>query len=75
MIDTLLQAGDDMLDWFLLSVLAPVLAVLLDHPWLVGVVLVVVLFVIVYDTARQESDEEKANRLEGERVRQEVWGK
>jgi len=55
-------------DWLAASVVAPVLALLLDHPWLSGVVLFVALAVIVLDTMRTEwaedADEDAATEAQ-----------
>jgi len=41
-------------EWFVNSVLAPVLAFVHDYPYVVGAVLVVVIGVVVFDVAREE---------------------
>lgn len=57
LVEYLLQLVADMADWLYGSVFAPVLDALLDHPWLAGVVLAVVLVVVVVDTLRTEAGE------------------
>jgi len=75
MFQDLLNAGDAAVDWLFASVFAPVLAMLLDHPWLAGAVLAAVLVLVAVDTVRVESAESRANREEAEATRREVFGR
>jgi hypothetical protein len=58
MIEFLLQLVTGTGDWLAASVVAPVMTLLLDHPWLSGVVLFAVLAVIVGHTMQTEAADE-----------------
>lgn len=60
MIEFLLHLVTGTGDWLAASVVAPVMTLLLDHPWLSGVVLFVVLAVIVGHTMQTEAADEDA---------------
>lgn len=59
MIEFLLQLVATIGDWMTTAVVTPVMTLLLDEPWLTGVVLFAVLAVIVGDTLREERAQER----------------
>jgi hypothetical protein len=66
MIEFLLHLVTGTGDWLAASVVAPVMTLLLDHPWLSGLVLLAVLAVIVGHTMQTEAagDEDAATEAQ-----------